>query len=208
MNRIRGLRFAIPFFLAALLAAACDGAAPPPPTSASRPADRDDLTKPYLSEAKISAFIASLKEDRNPFDLLFRPGRGMSRPGAQERVDELNAFARKHGFGDTEDYFAVWTRLTAARTFLWAEEMREKTILLLEKNAEWMEAELREPGLPQDRRKTLEEQLVAARKAIDERRKADAPELIHPADLALVRAHRVRIDDALERYKRPPEGGR
>ncbi len=90
------------------LSAAKDAAATVSPASAGA---QNDYTKPYLTDEKMTRFIESMKEDVNPFEVLFKGGQMTNMRDLEKRAQEYNGYARKYGFADFADYMSVWGRI-------------------------------------------------------------------------------------------------
>jgi len=108
---------------AALCAAAssCEKPEGPKPPAGQEPAlfpsqAATDFSRPYLTQERMQGLLAALQE--RP-DLSGPPGQGNAwtpdSGTSRERIDALNAFARKHGFKDLRDYGLVLTRVWIAR---------------------------------------------------------------------------------------------
>lgn len=150
----------------------------------------EDYSLPYLTDEKMVKFIASMKEERNPFELIFREGgqvRGLG--GMVGKLDEFNAFARRYSFKNYEDYAAVWGRIVVGELQLSGVEMMEGMI----KSAE---QELKKPDLDPDMRKAYEDQVQTGRKSLAEMKQ------LNEADLALVKKYRAQIDEATKKYRK------
>lgn len=155
---------------------------------------QDDYTKPYLTEEKMTKFISSMKEEHNPFEVVFKQGGGINSLGEmQSRLEEFNAFARKYGFHDYQDYTAVWGRIVVGQTQIWGESMTEKSIKDAEK-------ELQKPNLSPEMRQLYQDQVKSGRESLADLKKADASAL-NEADLALVKKYLPQIEEATKKYK-------
>lgn len=161
---------------------------------AQKPAARkaiEDYSLPYLTDEKMVKFIASMKEERNPFELMFREGGQVRGLGEMTgKLEELNASARRYGFKDYEDYLSVWGRIVVGELQLAGVEMMEETI-------KSTEDELKKPDLDPDTRKAYEEQIEASRKSL-----AEMKTELNEADLALVKKYRAQIDEAAKKYRK------
>ena len=75
-----------------------------------------------------------MKEEHNPFELIFKAGGQMQNPlDLASRLEEFNAFARKYGFQDYQGYTAVCGRIMAGEMQLWAAEMMKDSAKSFEK---------------------------------------------------------------------------
>jgi dihydroorotase-like cyclic amidohydrolase len=89
----------------------------------------------YLTDEKMEKFIESLKEEMNPFDVVFKGGQMRSSSSVKDEVEKFNAFAQKYGFKGYEDYMAVWGRITVGEAEIGAEEMTKGMKESMEKMA-------------------------------------------------------------------------
>lgn len=168
-------------------------------TRASNPAN--DYTKPYLTDQKMQNFIASMKEDKNPFEVIFKKGGGMRNPlEVQARMAEFNAFARKYSFADYQDYTAVWGRITVAQLQSFAKDAMKDVVAMTEKNIQEAEEQLKKPDLSPEMRKVYESQVEGGRKSLAQLSKPAANQF-NDADLALVQKYKTEIDEAQKKYK-------
>jgi hypothetical protein len=72
-----------------------------------------DPSKPWLTEGKMEGMVRSLQE-RPEF---FRDyGKGVNAWNVQGKVNELNAFAKKYGFRDFQDYSVTLGRIIIAKS--------------------------------------------------------------------------------------------
>lgn len=162
---------------------------------------QNDYMKPYLTDEKMVKFIESLKENQNPFEVLFKQGgqmRSMSEVSA--RAEEFNGFARKYGFADYGDYMAVWGRIMVGDMLVASEEMTKGTIKMLEESIRTAEENLKKPDLNAEMRKMYEDQITSSKASIEEFKKTDTSGL-NEADLALVAKYKAQIDEATKKYK-------
>src|SRR5688572_1275653 len=103
----------------------------------------EDLSKPYLTEQRVGNMINSLKEQENPFEILARGGVWTG----SSRVNEANAFARKHGFADTEEYLAAWGRTFSTWMAVKMEGANQKSIEGYETMLKVAETEMNKPDV-------------------------------------------------------------
>ena len=162
----------------------------------------NDYTKPYLTDEKMQKFIASMKEEHNPLELVFKQGGQMQNPVTLgERLDEFNSFARRYGFQDYQDYSAVWGRILAGEMQLWAADMMQESKKSLEAMIANTQAELKKPNLTPEMRKLDEEQIASTQKALDDMNKNSGKETVNAADMELVKKYKDQIDAAEKKYK-------
>jgi hypothetical protein len=154
-----------------------------------------DYSQPYLTDEKMQQFLASMKEEHNPLELIFKPGGAMQNPASLgARMDEFNSFAHKYGFQDYQDYTAVWGRIMAGEMQLWGMETFEQMI-------SGAQAELKKPDLAPEMRKVYEDQIATAQKSLDDMKKPGSKSAVNDADLALVKKYKDQIDEAEKKYK-------
>jgi hypothetical protein len=171
-------------------------------TRASSDSAVNDYTKPYLTDDKIGKFIDSMKEEHNPFELIFKQGGGLQNPmDLASRMEEFNSFARRYGFRDYQDYTAVWGRIMAGEMQIWGAEMMKESSKTFEKMISDAQADLQKPNLSPEQRKLDEDQIANAQKAIADLNKSDSKSALNEADLALVRKYKDQIDAAEKKYK-------
>jgi hypothetical protein len=167
---------------------------------AANPAN--DYSKPYLTDEKVTKFIDSMKEEHNPFEVIFKEGGQMrSVFDVASKMEEFNASARKYGFQDYQDYTAVWGRITAGRLQLWAADMQKEMAASLQKSVSDAQKELQKPNLSPDMRKMYEEQVASTQKAVDEMNNPKSGSQLNAADLELVKKYKTQIDEAEKKYK-------
>ena len=198
---MRGQRSGVkgtPLLLALLFAMSCQSSKPTSSAAVSSlPATRaasvaNDYSKPYLTDDKMQQFLASMKEEHNPLELIFRPGGQMQNPASMnERIDEFNSFAHKYGFQDYQDYTAVWGRITAGEMQLWGAKTFEDMI-------SGAHAELKKPDLAPEMRKIYEDQITSSQKALDDLNKKNTN--VNAADMELVKKYKDQIDAARKKY--------
>jgi len=165
-------------------------------TAAAAEHPRDDMTKPYLSEAKVGNFIKSLEGDRNVIDILTMDNSLLSAAQSGKRLSELEALAKKHGFENTEDYLAVWARLMAANMTIGAETTMKSTREMYETTLKNSEEQLKRKDLTPELREMNEAQAKAARETLEELKKPQEKP-INDKDLELFRKHKAAFDEAM-----------
>lgn len=171
-------------------------------TATSRPAQdpRNDYTRPYLTDQKISRLLDSMKEEHNPFEVVFRKGGGMNTPAEmQSRMQEFNAFAQKYGFQDYQDYTAVWGRVVVGQTQIWGEGMKQDALKMIQTSIDTAKKELQKPDLNPEMRKAYEEQVTSGEKSLADMQKPNKSEL-NDSDMALVRKYLPQIEEASKKY--------
>ncbi len=163
---------------------------------------QQDYTRPYLTEEKMAKFIASMKEERNPFELIFKEG-GQGLGDIQDRLPEYNAYAQKYGFQDYSDYISVWGRITVGEMMLWSESLNASSIKSMQDSIARAEEELKKPDLDPEMKKIYEDQIVGYKKSIADMQgeKKDESSL-NVADLELVKKYKPGLDQAAEKYKK------
>jgi len=162
---------------------------------------QNDYMKAYLTDEKMTKFIGSLREEMNPFEVIFKEGgqaRGMA--DLQNRIEEFNGYARKHGFADYADYMAVWGRIMVGEMVIASEEMTKGMITSMEESIKTAEENLKKPDLDPEWKKIYEEQIVDSRKSIEDMRKPEEASL-NAADLALVAKYKAQLDEATKKFK-------
>jgi len=82
-----------------------------------------DYKVAYLTDEKMEKFIESMKEEMNPFDVVFKGGQTKSFSAMKNVIEKFNTFARKYGFKGYEDYTAVWGRITVGDMLIASQEM-------------------------------------------------------------------------------------
>lgn len=194
----------------ALLALVClSCSSKPTPTapftaSSSRPSandPRNDYSKPYLTDDKITRLINSMKEEHNPFEVVFKKGGQVNTVGEmQSRVQEFNAFAQRYGFQDYQDYTAVWGRVVVGQTQIWAEGMKQNAVTMIQSSIDNAKKELQKPDLNPDMRKAYEDQVSSGEKSLADMQKKDKSSL-NDSDLALIRKHLPQLEEATRKYK-------
>jgi hypothetical protein len=168
------------------------------PTSA-----QNDYTKPYLTDEKMTQFIASLKEEMNPFDAVLKGGQTQSLADLKDKLDEYNAFAKKYGFTDYADYMAVWGRITVGEMMQAAEEMKKSGVEWMQKSIASAQENLKKPDLSPEMKKMYEEQLASSQKSLEDMQKPDesSGSTLNAQDLALVVKYKAQIEAATKSLK-------
>lgn len=187
--------------LALLLAVSCQSSKPTGPagTTSSKPTSSaavaaNDYSKPYLTDDKMQKFLTSMKEEHNPLELVFKQGGQMQNPATvNERLDEFNAYARKYGFQDYQDYIAVWGRIMAGQMQMFGEKTFQDMI-------SGAQAELKKPDLAPEMRKVYEDQITTAQKSLDDMHNGSSRSSINSADMELVKKYNAEIEAAQKKY--------
>ncbi len=162
----------------------------------------NDYTKPYLTDEKMTQFLASMKEEHNPFEVIFKEGGGTRNPvDFASRLEEFNSFARRYGFQDYQDYSAVWGRIMAGQMQIWAGEMMKESTQSFQKMITDAQADLKKPNLSPEMRRMDEDQIANAQKTIDDLNKSNSKSALNEADMELVKKYKDQIDQAQKRYK-------
>ena len=162
----------------------------------------NDYTKPYLTDEKMTQFLASMKEEHNPFEVIFKEGGEMRNPlDFASRLEEFNSFARKQGFQDYQDYTSVWGRIMAGQMQIWAGEMMKESTRSFQKMIADAQADLKKPNLSPEMRKMDEDQIANAQKTIDDLNNSDSKSTLNEADMELVKKYKDQIDQAQRKYK-------
>ena len=166
------------------------------PTSA-----QNDYMKPYLTDDKMAKFIDSLKEDINPFNVIFQGGQGQSMSDLTERIEEYNTFAKKYGFADYADYMSVWGRITVGQMVMAAEEMNKSSLEWMQKSVATAEENLKNPDLSPEMKSMYEEQLASSKKSVEDLQKSDTSKSLNEEDLAMVLKYKAQIEEATKKFK-------
>jgi len=176
----------------------------PTPSLSTASNPQQDYTRPYLSDEKMTNFIASLKEERNPFELIFKEGgQAQGLADLKDRLEDYNAFGRKYGFQDYGDYMAVWGRITVGEMLLWSDSMKESTVKMYEDNIKNAEEELKNPSLDPEMKKMYEDQIADSKKSLEDMQKEKKDDSsLNAADLELVKKYKAQIDQETEKYKK------
>jgi hypothetical protein len=162
----------------------------------------NDYTKPYLTDEKMTQFLASMKEERNPFEVIFKEGGGMRNPvDFAGRLEEFNSFAHKYGFQDYQDYSAVWGRIMAGQMQIWGADMVKDSVQSFQKMATDAQADLKKPNLSPEMRKMDEDQIANAQKTIDDLNQSNSKSALNAADMELVKKYKDQIEQAQKKYK-------
>jgi hypothetical protein len=174
-----------------ILTMLCASCSSKPKTSAALDPFRDYST-PYLTDEKVTKFIECSKNEINPLARLYAPEE------YQRKQEELNAFARKCGFQDVQDYVVVWRRIFEGETHLAIAPATERTKKMLSDNIERTQRELQNRNLSPQERKTYENQLWDDQKLLNDARKPTSSSLNDP-DLALVKKYLPQVEEAEKR---------
>jgi len=159
-----------------------------------------DYKVAYLTAEKMEKFIESMKEEMNPFDVIFKGGQTSSFSAMKDEVEKFNTFARKYGFKGYEDYTAVWGRITVGEMLIGAEEMNKGFKEMYEKMIADAEKSLKEPNLNPEMKKSYEEQITSSKKALEDLNKSQESSLSED-DLNLIKKYKPQIDEATKKYK-------
>lgn len=181
--------------------AAKEAAATVAPSGAGAP---NDYTKPYLTDEKMAKFIESMKEDVNPFEVLFKGGQMMDMRDIEKRAQEYNGFAQKYGFADFGDYMAVWGRIMVGDMMIASEKMTKDMIKGMEDSIRIAEENLKKPDLNAEMRTIYEEQIKNAKTSIEDMNKPSDTSGLNAEDLALVAKYKAQLDEATQKYTKKP----
>jgi hypothetical protein len=184
--------------IASSLATACQskpaasaGMLSSPPTRVAQNV-ANDYSKRYLTDQKVQQFLASMKEEHNPLELVFKQGGGMQDLSTMaSRIDEFNSFARKYGLQDYQDYTGVWGRITVGEMQIWGAKTFEDMI-------SGAQAELKKPDLVPEMRKVYEDQIATAQKGLDDMSKKSSS--VNAADVELIKKYKDQVDAAQKKY--------
>jgi hypothetical protein len=165
---------------------------------------QNDYKKAYLTDEKMTKFLESLREDVNPFEVLFKGGQTMNMSDLEKRAQEYNGFARKYGFADFGEYMAVWGRIMVGDMMIASEQMMKGSIKGMEDTIRIAEENLKKPDLSADMRSIYEEQIKNAKSSIEEFQKPADTSGLNAEDLALVAKYKLQIDEATKKYKKNP----
>lgn len=171
------------------------------PSGAGAP---NDYAKPYLTEEKMAKFIESLKEDVNPFEVLFKGGQMMNMSDIEKRAQEYNGFAQKYGFADFGDYMAVWGRIMVGDMMIASEKMTKDMVKGMEDSIRIAEENLAKPDLNAEMRTIYEEQIKNAKTSIADMNKPSDTSGLNAEDLALVAKYKAQIDEATKKFNKQP----
>lgn len=164
------------------------------PARTSAAAAANDYSKPYLTDDKMQQFLASMKEEHNPLELIFKKGGAMQNPLSMgERVAEFSVFARKYGFQDYQDYTAVWGRIMAGQMQIFGQETFQNMIASAQ-------AELKKPNVAPEMQKVYREQIATAQKSLDDMNNNSSHSSVNSADMELVKKYKDQIEAAQKKY--------
>jgi hypothetical protein len=161
----------------------------------------NDYTKPYLTDEKMAKLLASMKEEHNPFEFIFKDNSPANLLTMGSRLEEFNSFARKYGFQDYQDYTAVWGRVMAGEIQLWGEQMMKESTKTFQKTIDDAQVDLKKPNLSPEQRKFDEEQIAGAQKTIDDMNQSNDKSGLNAEDLELVKKYKDQVDEAQKKYK-------
>ena len=171
-------------------AASSEGAAP-----AAVPA-KNPYAQAALTDEKMTKFIDSMKEEKNPLEFVFKQGGGMrSTMDMKAKEVEFNAYARKYGFRDYTEYIDTWGRIMVGQMQEGAAEMFKSVAEMNRKQIAEAEAKLKEPGLTAEQKQTYTEQIETANKSLADMAKTNENSL-NEADLALVKKYGPQLKEA------------
>jgi hypothetical protein len=198
------VKCALFFLLLSVACVSCKKAASPA-SSANTVAAAHDYQAPYLTDDKVQRLIQSMGEAQNPFDAMFTKGSAM--PGTiPGEIAALDAFARKYGFQNYQDYMAVWGRIVVGEMTIMTEGMKTGIRDSTQKNIQNAQEQLKNPNLSPEMRKVYEQQVTAGQQELQNLDKPSTSTL-NDSDLALVRKYQPQIDAASQKYnKRPAQG--
>jgi len=170
-------------------------------TAPATPA-QNDYTQAYLTDEKMAKFIDSLKEELNPFALVFKGKTATSLTDLGQRMKEYNAFAQKYGFADYADYMAVWGRITVGQMEMAGAQFKKSTIEMMEKQIKTAEAELAKPDLSPEMKSIYDEQIKSAKESIGDLQKPESTgSQLNASDLALIEKYKAQIEEATKKYQ-------
>ncbi len=164
----------------------------------------NDYTKPYLTDEKMTKFIESMKEDVNPFEVLFKGGQMMDMRDIEKRAQEYNGFAQKYGFADFGDYMAVWGRIMVGDMMIASDKMTKDMVKGMEDSIRNAEEQLKKPDLSADMRTMYEEQIKNAKTSIEDMNKPSDTSGLNAEDVAMVAKYKAQIDEATKKFNKKP----
>ena len=180
-----------------------DPAAGPAPTaSAASPSSsgQSDYSKPALTEEKLTRFIESMQEEKNPLEFIFKGGGMQSAAEMKAKEIELNAYARKYGFRDYVEYIDTWGRVMVGQMQVGAAKMFSGMAEGARKNIQEAEAKLKDPALSPEQRQKYVEQAEQGKQSLAEMTKTEANGL-NAADLALIEKLNDRLNEAARKRR-------
>jgi hypothetical protein len=177
------------------------GSASSPASSSSSSSGKSDYSKPALTEEKLTRFIDSMQEEKNPLEFIFKPGGGMrGMMDMKAKEVELNAYARKYGFKDYVEYIDTWGRVMVGQMQIGAAKMFQGLRESSQKSMEEAEAKLKDPSLTAEQRRLYTEQVESSKKSLADMAKADTNSL-NAADVTLVEKFSDRINAAAKKHR-------
>ncbi len=163
---------------------------------------QNDYTKSYLTEEKMQKFIESLKEEINPFDVIFKGGQGGNLMDLKDKLEQYNAYAKKYGFADYADYMAVWGRITVGQLEMAAEDMKKGGVEMMQNSIKSAEENLKKPDLSPEMKSMYEEQLKSSQKSLEDMQKPDTSgKQLNADDMALILKYKAQIEEATKKFK-------
>ncbi len=162
---------------------------------------KSDYSKPALTEEKLTRFIDSMQEEKNPLEFIFNPGGAMHGVAEMKAKEvELNAYARKYGFKDYVEYIDTWGRVMVGQLQLSSAKMFQDLAESNRKSIAEAEAKLKDPSLTSEQRTMYTEQLAENKKSLADLTKTDSDSLNAP-DLGLVEKFSDRINAASKKHR-------
>jgi len=177
--------------------------APVPGASAASPSSsgQSDYSRPALTEEKLTRFIESMQEEKNPLEFIFKGGGMHSAAEMKAKEIELNAYARKYGFKDYVEYIDTWGRVMVGQMQVGAAKMFHGMAEGARKNIQEAEAKLKDPALSPEQRQKYVEQAEQGKQSLAEMTKTEASGL-NAADLALIEKLNDRLNEAARKRRR------
>lgn len=185
-----------------LLAGAGCGRPESSPDRTSRSSSSHPYSQAALTGEKMTKFLESMKEEKNPLEFLFKPGGGIhSIAGMKGKETELTGFARKYGFADYNEYVDTWGRITLGRLQIDSAPMFKSMAETARQGIQEAEAQLSKANLTAEQRQMYSEQLETGKRQLADVKKNDTNTL-NAADLALVEKFKPQIDAAEKLHAR------
>jgi hypothetical protein len=169
-----------------LLAGAGCGRPESSPARTSQSSSSHPYSQAALTEEKMTKFMESMNEEKNPLEFLFKPGGGIhSIAGMKGKEAEFTAFARKYGFADYNEYVDTWGRITLGRLQIDSAPLFKSMADSARQGIQEAEEQLRKANLTAEQRQMYSQLLETAKKQLADVEK-NATNTSNAADLLLV----------------------
>ena len=157
----------------------------------------DDVAKPCLTDKNMDGFVESLKDAKGPFDAISK-GK-VTAFNANQRMDEFEAAAKKHGFKSGEEYMAAWVRINTVRSQVQMDEANQSMIKMHEDTIKQHQETMKNPDATPEMKKSLDEQIKSSQEALAAL-KQPREGGVNAKDVEMYKKHQAAFEEAMKNW--------